>query len=126
MSLFYFVCLPSTACTYFGPTPKLFFFFLLLLYFFFNFMTKLAVFSHQNLMTAVNSYSLTCKITLTIPQSLHIVYDITVDRTPGRFSSHHCRNRWSIEQLKKTLPPIPIFIFVWRANNFFCLIISRL
>ena len=32
-------------------------------------------------------------------QFLHVVYDSTVDRAPGRFSSH-CRNRWSILCLK--------------------------
>ena len=76
---------------FFDPRLNFFSFF-----FFFNFMTKFIVFSRQSLMIAVNSFSLMCTIMLTIPQSLHVVYDITVDRPPGRFPSHHCRNRWSI------------------------------
>ncbi len=53
-------------------------------------MTKVAVFSRQNWMIVVNSFSLVYTIALTIPQFLHVVYDITVDHAPGRFSNHHC------------------------------------
>ncbi len=93
---------------FFDPRLNFFSFF-----FFFNFMTKFIVFSRQSLMIAVNSFSLMCTIMLTIPQSLHVVYDITVDRPPGRFPSHHCRNRWSIlcfnSEKKKTLATRPHF-----------------
>ncbi len=64
--------------------------------FFFFFNDKTCCFQLPKLDDCVNLFSLMCKIVLTIPQSLHVVYDITVDRAPGRFSSHHCRNRWSI------------------------------
>ncbi len=59
-------------------------------------MTKFTVFSRQNLMIAVNLFSLMCTIALTMPQFLHVVYDISVYGAPGRFSSHHCQNHWSI------------------------------
>ncbi len=45
-------------------------------------MTELAVFSRRNLMIAVNLFSLMCTIELTMPQFLHVVYDITADRAP--------------------------------------------
>ncbi len=48
-------------------------------------MTKLAVFSRQNLMIAVNLFSSMCTIMLTMPQFLYVMYDITVDRALGRF-----------------------------------------
>ena len=92
-------------------------------------MTKLAVFSRQNLIIAVNSFSLMCTITLTMPQFLHAVYNITVDRAPGRFSSHHFRNCWSIlclNSMKKKIiiitsahPPPFSNLCGGQTNNFF-------
>ena len=66
-------------------------------------------------MVAVNLFSLMCIIAQTIPQVLHVVYDITVDSTPERFSSHHGRNRWSIlclnskKKKKRNPPTLPHF-----------------
>ena len=106
-------CLFALPCQPLHFDPHLSFFFLL---FFLKFMTKPAVFSHQNLMIDVNLFSLMCIITLTIPQFLHVIYDITVDHAPGRFSSHHCRNHWSTlcsnskKKKEKTFrPPAHIF-----------------
>ena len=113
-------------------------------------MTKLAVFSHQNLMIAINSFSLLCTIVRTIHSS-YILCTISL-------CSQNCRNRWSIlclnskkktktKKTNKNLPPArPHFqicvegkqtivflsymfvrniflakLFVWRNNHPICM-----
>ena len=93
--------------------------------FYFNLWQKYC-FSRQDLMIAVNSFSSMFTIALTMPQFLHVVYDITVDRAPSRFSSHYCRNRWAIlclNRKKKQLPPSrPIFKNVCGGQTNICLL----
>ena len=69
---------------------KIFIFFTFIYLFFFTFHDILFSCCFKNLMIADNLFSPMCTIALTIPQFLHVVYDITMDRAPGRFSSHHC------------------------------------
>ena len=135
--LIYSLVCPPPPDPIFWPTSKLLIYliyFFNFLSFFFKFMTKLAVFSCQNLMIAVNLFTLMCtnyNCTNYSTVLTSCVWYITVDHAPGRFSSYHCWNHWSIlclnskkerERGGKKNPSAhspPFSNLVWKANKHF-------
>ncbi len=98
-------------------------------------MTKLAVFSHQKLMIAVNSFSSMCTIALTIPQFLHVMLGPTITlwtlhlvnfpATIGhsilclnsKKTNNNNNNNNKTKQKTNNKLPAPIFKFMWMANK---------
>ncbi len=114
-----FVC-PWPPAHIFLPTLNFFSYLFLI----FNFMTKLAVFSRQNLMIAVISFSLLCTMVLTIPSSymlctislwtMHLVdFPATIAETVGQYCV------WTVKKKSSARPSPFSNLCGGQTNNIF-------